>query len=64
MIEKGSEGSLTLYAKWTKEISPSAKVASLDYVKGTKANTITVSATVSKLCEKFGWLLLSGVCRF
>lgn len=47
VIEKGSEGSLTLYAKWTKEISPSAKAASLDYVKGTKANTITVSATVS-----------------
>lgn len=47
VIEKGSEGSLTLYAKWIKEISPSAKAASLDYVKGTKANTITVSATVS-----------------
>lgn len=47
VIEKGSEGSLTLYAKWTKEISPSAKAASLDCVKGTKANTITVSATVS-----------------
>ena len=47
VIEKGSEGSLTLYAKWTKEISPSAKAASLDYVKGTKANTITVSGTVS-----------------
>lgn len=47
VIEKGSEGFLTLYAKWTKEISPSAKAASLDYVKGTKVNTITVSATVS-----------------
>ena len=47
VIEKGSEGSLTLYAKWTKEISPSAKATSLDYVKGTKTNTITVSATVS-----------------
>ena len=47
VIEKGSEGSLTLYAKWTKEISPSAKAATLDYIKGTKANTITVSATVS-----------------
>ena len=47
VIEKGSEGALTLYAKWTKEISPSAKAASLDYVKGTKANTITVSAIVS-----------------
>lgn len=47
VIEKGSEGSLTLYAKWTKKISPSAKAASLDYVKGTKVNTITVSATVS-----------------
>ena len=47
VIEKGSEGSLTLYAKWTKEISPSVKAASLDYVKGTKVNTITVSAIVS-----------------
>ncbi len=47
VIEKGSEGSFTLYAKWTKEISPSAKAASLDYLKGTKANTITVSAIVS-----------------
>ena len=47
VIEKGSEGSLTLYAKWAKEINTSAKAASLDYVKGTKANTITVSATVS-----------------
>ena len=47
VIEKGSEGALTLYAKWTKEISPSAKAATLDYLKGTKANTITVSATVS-----------------
>ena len=47
LIEKGSEGALTLYAKWTKEISPSAKAATLDYVKGTKANTITVSAIVS-----------------
>ena len=47
VIEKGSEGALTLYAKWTKEISPSAKAATLDYVKGTKANTITVSAIVS-----------------
>ena len=45
VIEKGSEGSLTLYAKWTKEISPSAKAASLDYVKGTKANTITVKSS-------------------
>lgn len=47
VIEKGSEGAITLYAKWTKEISPSAKAATLDYVKGTKANTITVSAIVS-----------------
>ena len=47
VIEKGSEGALTLYAKWTKEISPSAKAATLDYVKGTKVNTITVSAIVS-----------------
>ena len=26
VIEKGSEGSLTLYAKWTKEISPRRKL--------------------------------------
>lgn len=54
VIEKGSEGSLTLYAKWTKEISPSAKAASLDYVKGTKVNTITVSATVSNYVKSSG----------
>ena len=60
VIEKGSEGSLTLYAKWTKEISPSAKAASLDYVKGTKANTITVSATVSNYVKSSnGYYLLT-----
>ena len=47
MIEKGTEGELTLYAKWTKEISPSAKAATLTSIKGTKAKTITASATVS-----------------
>ena len=47
VIEKGSEGELTLYAKWTKEISPSAKAATLNSVKGTKVKTITASATVS-----------------
>ena len=47
VIEKGTEGELTLYAKWTKEISPSAKAATLTSIKGTKAKTITASATVS-----------------
>ena len=47
MIEKGSEGELTLYAKWTKEVSSSAKAATLNSVKGTKVKTITASATVS-----------------
>ena len=47
VIEKGSEGELTLYAKWTKEVSPSAKAATLNSVKGTKVKTITASATVS-----------------
>ena len=47
VIEKGSEGELTLYAKWTKEVSSSAKAATLNSVKGTKVKTITASATVS-----------------
>ena len=46
VIKKGSKGAVTLYAKWIKEISPSAKAAVLNSVKGTKANTITASATV------------------
>lgn len=47
VIEKGAEGELILYAKWTKEISPSAKAAALNSIKGTKTKTITASATVS-----------------
>ena len=47
VIEKGTEGELILYAKWTKEISPSAKAAALNSIKGTKTKTITASATVS-----------------
>lgn len=47
VIQKGTEGSLTLYAKWIKEISPSAKAATLNSVNGVKTNTISASATVS-----------------
>ena len=58
MIEKGSEGSLTLYAKWTKEISPSAKAASLDYVKGTKdVYKRQVANDVSRENEKDGMIM-------
>lgn len=47
VIEKGSKGGITLYAKWIKEVNPSAKAASLTALKGTKAKTITASASIS-----------------
>ena len=46
VIEKGSKGGVTLYAKWIKEVNPSAKAASLTALKGTKAKTITASANI------------------
>ena len=46
VIEKGSKGGVTLYAKWIKEVNPSAKAASLTALKGTKAKTITASASI------------------
>ena len=46
-IEKGSKGGITLYAKWIKEVNPSAKAASLTALKGTKAKTITASANIA-----------------
>ena len=61
VIEKGSKGAVTLYAKWIKEISPSAKAASLNSVKGTKVNTITASATISnyvKSADSYYYLVL------
>ena len=61
VIEKGSKGAVTLYAKWIKEISPSAKAASLNSVKGTKVNTITASATFSnyvKSADSYYYLVL------
>ena len=61
VIEKGSKGAVTLYAKWIKEISPSAKAASLNSVKGTKVNIITASATVSnyvKSADSYYYLVL------
>lgn len=33
VIEKGSEGSLTLYAKWTKEISPVCQLHHFRYME-------------------------------
>ena len=47
VIEKGSKGGITLYAKWIKEVNPSAKAASLIALKGTKAKTITASANIA-----------------
>ena len=47
VIEKGSKGRITLYAKWIKEVNPSAKAASLTALKGTKAKTITASANIA-----------------
>ena len=60
VIEKGTEGELILYAKWTKEINPSVKAAALNSIKGTKAKTITASATVSnyvKSTDSYYYLL-------
>lgn len=45
-IESGTEGALVLYAKWVKEVSPSAKAATLTSIKGAKVKTISASVTV------------------
>lgn len=59
-IEKGTKGTLTLYAKWIKEVIPSANASVLTSVKGTKAKTVTASATVSnyvKSMDSYYYLL-------
>lgn len=45
-IESGRKGALVLYAKWVKQVSASAKAATLNFVRGAKAQTIKASATV------------------
>ena len=60
VIEKGSKGGVTLYAKWIKEVNPSAKAASLTALKGTKAKTITASANIAnyvKSVDNYYYLL-------
>ena len=57
VIEKGSKGRVTLYAKWIKEVNPSAKAASLTALKGTKAKTITASANYVKSVDDYYYLL-------
>ena len=60
VIEKGSKGGVTLYAKWIKEFNPSVKAASLTALKGTKAKTITASANIAnyvKSVDNYYYLL-------
>ncbi len=52
-IKKGTKGALTLYAKWTPQVKPSSKAATLNSVKGTKVQTITASATVPKYVKSY-----------
>ena len=60
VIEKGSKGGVTLYAKWIKEVNPSVKAASLTALKGTKAKTITASVNIAnyvKSVDNYYYLL-------
>ena len=60
VIEKGSKGGVTLYAKWIKEVNPSVKAASLTALKGTKAKTLTASANIAnyvKSVDNYYYLL-------
>lgn len=52
-IKKGSKGSLTLYARWTPQVSPSSKAAALTSVKGLRAKTIVATATVPKYVRSY-----------
>lgn len=45
-IESGMEGAIVLYAKWIKEVSASAKAATLTSIKGVKAKIISASVTI------------------
>ena len=53
VIEKGSKGAITLYAKWTEQIDPSEQAVTLTYVKGTKANTISAAVTVPRYVRSY-----------
>lgn len=45
-IEKGTKGTLVLYAKWIKEVNASVKAATLTSLRGMKAKTISASVTI------------------
>ena len=45
-IEKGTKGTLVLYAKWIKEVNASVKAATLTSLRGVKAKTISASVTI------------------
>lgn len=53
VIEKGSKGAITLYAKWIQQVNPSSKAATLTSVRGTKAKTIAATATVPKYVKSY-----------
>lgn len=52
-IAKGSKGALTLYAKWTIQVNPSAKASTLNSIRGQKAGVIAATATVPKYVKSY-----------
>ena len=53
VIEKGSKGAKTLYAKWIQQVNPSSSAASLTSVRGAKAKTIAATVTVPKYVKSY-----------
>lgn len=60
VIEKGSKGAVTLYAKWVVQVNPSAKAATLTSVRGIKAKTLAATVTIPKYvksCDEYYYLV-------
>lgn len=60
VIEKGSKGTVTLYAKWVAQVNPSAKAATLTSVRGIKAKTLAATVTIPKYvksCDEYYYLV-------
>ena len=53
VIEKGSKGAVTLYAKWIRQVNPSSSAASLTSVRGAKAKTIAATVMVPKYVKSY-----------
>lgn len=53
VIEKGSKGAITLYAKWIPHVNPSSNAATLNSVRGEKAKTIAATVTIPKYVKSY-----------